>query len=64
MTKPLRAAVVGVGYLGRFHAQKYAQLSGLNLVAVVDADRDRAQAVASEFQGCKPLTDVIALVNE
>ncbi|MGA0810881.1 MAG: Gfo/Idh/MocA family protein, partial [Burkholderiaceae bacterium] len=64
MTKPLRAAVVGVGYLGRFHAQKYAQLSGLNLVAVVDADRDRAQAVASEFQGCKPLTDVTALFNE
>ena len=25
----IRAAVVGVGYLGRFHAQKYAQLAGL-----------------------------------
>ncbi len=23
----LRTAVIGVGYLGRFHAQKYAQLS-------------------------------------
>jgi predicted dehydrogenase len=64
MTKPLRAAVIGVGYLGRFHAQKYGQLVGLNLVAVVDADIDRAQAVASEFQGCRPLTEVDDLFDE
>ena len=31
-----RAAVIGVGYLGRFHAQKYAQLPSCELVAVVD----------------------------
>ena len=28
MSKKLRAAVIGVGYLGRFHAQKYAVLNG------------------------------------
>src|SRR3974390_730073 len=32
----IRAAVIGVGYLGRFHAQKYAQARGCELVAVVD----------------------------
>jgi predicted dehydrogenase len=47
MTK-LRAAVIGVGYLGRFHAQKYAALSGVDLVAVVDTDAPRAQQVATE----------------
>jgi predicted dehydrogenase len=31
-----RAAVIGVGYLGRFHAQKYAQIAGCELAAVVD----------------------------
>jgi predicted dehydrogenase len=45
---PLRTAVIGVGYLGRFHAQKYAQLPESQLVAVVDADREAATRVAAE----------------
>ncbi len=52
----LRTAVVGVGYLGRFHAQKYAAHPASDLVAVVDADPHRAETVASEL-GCKALTD-------
>jgi predicted dehydrogenase len=46
----LRTAVVGVGYLGRFHAQKYKQLAGSQLVGVVDASIDTAQRVAGELQ--------------
>ncbi|MGH8177268.1 MAG: Gfo/Idh/MocA family protein [Steroidobacter sp.] len=46
---PLRTAVIGVGYLGRFHAQKYAQLAGSRLVAIVDADVDAAQKVGAEL---------------
>lgn len=46
----LRTAVVGVGYLGRFHAQKYRQLPGSTLVGVVDADPDTAARVAAELQ--------------
>lgn len=42
----LRCAVVGTGYLGKFHAEKYAALPGCTLVACVDIDRDRAEAVA------------------
>jgi len=45
----IRAAVVGVGYLGRFHAQKYAQLSGCELVGVVDSNRDTREQVAAEL---------------
>jgi predicted dehydrogenase len=45
----LRTAVVGVGYLGRFHAQKYAQLPGSQLVAVVDANLEAAQKVGAEL---------------
>src|SRR4029453_5231074 len=46
---PLRTAVIGVGYLGRFHAQKYAQLALSRLVAVVDADTAAAAKVSAEL---------------
>lgn len=43
----LRTAVIGVGYLGNFHAQKYAAISGVELVGVVDHDLKRAGEIAS-----------------
>lgn len=45
----IRTAVIGVGYLGRFHAQKYAQLEDSELVAVVDAREEACKAVADEL---------------
>lgn len=52
----IRCAVVGVGYLGRFHAQKYAKLAGdasiagpVTFVGVADADPARAKVVADEL---------------
>src|SRR5215207_4091041 len=48
--RPLRVGVVGVGYLGRFHAQKYAALPGVTLVAVVDTNAGRAAEIALESQ--------------
>ena len=44
---PLRAAVIGAGHLGRYHAEKYATLEGVELVAVCDLNRDRARQVAA-----------------
>ncbi|MDX1778799.1 MAG: Gfo/Idh/MocA family oxidoreductase, partial [Thermodesulfobacteriota bacterium] len=49
-------AVIGTGYLGRFHAQKYANLPEVELVGVVDIDPKRAEAVASETN-TSPLSD-------
>src|SRR5262245_19452890 len=46
----ITAAVVGVGYLGRFHAQKYAQIPGCELVAVVDGREAVRNAVAAEVR--------------
>ena len=45
--------MVGVGSFGRNHARVYQELvdEGAELVAVVDADLTRAQAVAAEFGG-------------
>ncbi|HZO21382.1 MAG TPA: Gfo/Idh/MocA family oxidoreductase [Steroidobacteraceae bacterium] len=45
----VRAAVVGVGYLGRFHAQKYAQAHDCKLVAVVDASPSAREAITTEL---------------
>ncbi len=48
--------VIGTGYLGRFHAQKYANLPQVELVGVVDVDPKRAEEVARETNTA-PLSD-------
>lgn len=45
----LKMAVVGTGYLGRFHAQKYHQLAQCELIAISDVDAARATAIADEL---------------
>jgi predicted dehydrogenase len=60
MPEALRVAVVGVGYLGRFHAKIYSELEGVELVTVVDSDPERARAVAEEY-GCAWTTDAAEL---
>ena len=42
-------AVVGVGYLGKFHAEKYAASEKARLIAVVDVDEARAREIADKF---------------
>jgi len=56
MKKKLRAAVVGVGYLGQFHAEKLAALQDVELVAVADADAARAKQIAAKL-GCEARAD-------
>ncbi len=47
--KRLRCAVIGAGYLGRFHAQKYAAIPRCDLVGVVDPDASARERIASEL---------------
>jgi len=42
----LRVAVIGAGYLGKFHAEKYANLDSVDLVGVVDIHKAKAEEVA------------------
>lgn len=46
---PLKGAVVGVGYLGRFHAQKIKQSAYAELVGVYDAFSSNAEKVSAEL---------------
>lgn len=45
--KKLRAAVVGVGYLGNFHAQKYKNNPDCNLIGVCDSSAEQAKKIGS-----------------
>ena len=45
----VRTAVIGVGYLGKFHAEKYAKIPEVELVGLVDLQRDRAQEWAKKL---------------
>jgi predicted dehydrogenase len=45
----MRTAVVGVGYLGRFHAQKYRNVAGSQLIGVADPSEAARNAVAAEL---------------
>ncbi len=47
--KKLRVGVIGVGYLGRFHAEKYARMPEAELVGVVDVDAETAGRIAGQF---------------
>lgn len=47
----LRVGVLGVGYLGRFHAKIYAGMPDVELVGVADVNAGAARAVADQY-GC------------
>lgn len=54
--KPIRVGVVGLGYFGAFHAQKYAVSPGCELVAVVDHNFEGAEKFVLEY-GIQAYTD-------
>ncbi len=44
-----RVGVVGVGHLGQHHARLLSQMDDVELVGIVDIDRERAQHVAAQY---------------
>ena len=63
MSDNIRAAVVGVGHLGKWHAQKYAALEQSELVGLVDSSADRLKEMTDEM-GVQGFTDVKDLVGK
>ncbi|MDF2940404.1 MAG: gnnA [Gammaproteobacteria bacterium] len=59
----LKVAVIGTGYLGEFHAQKYAQLESVELIAIVDINLERAESIAKALN-TQALSDYKALVGK
>jgi predicted dehydrogenase len=48
MNERIKVGVIGVGYLGKFHAQKYAAMDDVNLVGVADVSQVMAETVAKD----------------
>jgi predicted dehydrogenase len=66
--KVLRAAVVGVGHLGRHHARILAELEGVTLVGVADLNEPRAREIAAAchtraFNSASRVIDDVDLVS-
>ena len=61
--KKMRTAVIGVGYLGRFHAQKYAALPNSQLVGIADPSETARTAVSAEL-GVPGHADYRALLGQ
>ena len=62
MMKKIRTAVFGVGYMGKFHAEKFAASGDAALVAVADANAARAAEVAGAL-GCAHAADYRSLLG-
>lgn len=59
----LRIGVIGVGYLGKFHAQKYMAMPEVDLVGVADVNPAYAAAVAGTCN-TKPFADYRDLLKQ
>lgn len=61
--KKIRCGVIGVGYLGRFHAQKYQMLEQAELVALCDSNLDTLERVSNEL-GVKGYADLSEMLEQ
>ncbi len=60
--KKIRVGVIGVGYLGKYHAQKYAGMDNIDFVGVVDTAKSQAETVARQV-GTKAYTSHLDLMD-
>ncbi len=59
----LKAAVIGVGMMGRNHARVYAQMEGTSLVAAADPDASVLEPLARTYRA-RVYTDYVQLLDE
>jgi predicted dehydrogenase/nucleoside-diphosphate-sugar epimerase len=48
-TKPVRAALLGAGYISKWHADALRRVKGVEIAAVCDLSRGAAQALADQY---------------
>jgi len=68
--KTIKTAVIGVGYLGKFHAEKYHNIPNSELIAVIDKNAEVAQDIArklnvqalTDFTDLKGKVDAVSIV--
>ncbi|NBB15595.1 Gfo/Idh/MocA family oxidoreductase [Caulobacter sp. SLTY] len=65
MTKVLRAGVVGSGVFGGYHARKYAEMEGIELVGIFDLHPERCFDMANQYgaEAYGELADLLAVTD-
>ena len=63
MLESLRCGVIGVGHLGKFHAQKYFNLPACKLVCLVDSDVSKIKKLALDYN-CLAISDYKEIVDK
>ena len=61
--KKIRAGVIGTGYLGQFHAEKYAGLPNVELVGIVEKDLARGEQIARKLN-TEAFTDLSRILDK
>lgn len=61
--KRLKTAVIGAGKMGSLHSRIYSQMDQVELVAIVDTQKDKAQQLADKY-GCKALDNPTEILEQ
>lgn len=64
MKKKLKVAVIGYGNLGQHHARIYQLLETVNLVAIVDTNKERLEKSKHLYPGVETLTDYREIIHK
>ena len=59
----VKIAVIGIGYLGEFHAQKYKANKNADLIGVVDTNKQRSEEISNKI-GVKSYNDYKSIINQ
>ena len=59
----VKIAVIGIGYLGEFHAQKYKANKNADLIGIVDINKKRCKEISNKI-GVKSYSDYKEIINK
>ena len=59
----IRIGVLGAGFIGKVHVQKFSPLEGVEIAAIFDVDRQLAEQVANEYHIPKVYTSLDDLIG-
>src|SRR6185437_15996361 len=61
---PLRGALIGCGFVSRFHLEAWARVPGVEIVALCEPDPARLDAAAARAPGARPYGDAERMFEE
>ena len=59
----VKIAVIGIGYLGEFHAQKYKANKNADLIGIVDTNKQRSEEISDKI-GVKSYNDYKSIIDQ